>query len=232
MNRPRLVTITGIDRHTDLVRAKELCARYALEFAVLGDPDREGRNERVPEPAFVAQLAGQLEPRHLAIHLCGEYSRRAMQRDSAGLAELFDFEAVRRIQVNAPHYRDEDLTALRGFGMDTGCDIIVQNAGPEIPCLPGLQVLDDQSAGRGRVPDRRAPPAPAHCARPTACPIGYAGGLRPDNLAAQLDAIARVNPTLPYWIDAASGARDADNRLDLDKVEAMLETAFVYPPAG
>ena len=232
MNRPRLVTITGIDRTTDLGRARALCDRYALEFAMVGDPEREGRNARVPEPGFLDLVARHLEPRQLAIHLCGDYSRMAISGDIDSLRGMFSFEAVRRVQINAPRYTDSDYEALRDFGERVGCGIIVQNAGPEIPCLPGLQVLDDQSAGQGRLPDRRAPPAAGHPAGGTDCPIGYAGGLTPDNLAAELAAIARANPSLPYWIDAASGARDADNRLDLDKVEDMLATAFHHPSDG
>ena len=226
MNRPALVTITGIDVDTDLARARELCARYPLEFAMLCDPEREGRNARVPEPAFAAELARHFTPDRLAFHLCGAYAGAAMQLDLTSLDARFDFSRIRRLQVNTAEYSVQDVANLRQLGHATGCSVIVQNTRSVIPFTDGIVYLDDQSAGRGVVPDQRATPDPAYLAARPGVSVGYAGGLSPGNLAAQLAELQNVNPTVPYWIDAASGVRNKDNRLDLDMVETFLDIAM------
>lgn len=226
MIRPALVTITGIDRHTDLRRAKQLCARFPLEFALLGDPQREGLNLRVPEPDFAAELAQYFAPRELAVHLCGTYSAQAKELEIANLDALFGFAAVDRVQVNAPAYSGDNIDALKQFGRETNCTIILQNTWRQIPFVEGILFLDDQSAGRGQVPDHRAVPNPKYTACHAPVMVGYAGGLAPDNLAEELAIINASNPSVPYWIDAASGVRDTDNRLDLDLVERFLEVAL------
>ncbi len=226
MNRPQLVTITGIDVHTDLDLARALCDRYPLEFAMLCDPEREGRSARVPEPAFAAELARHFAPGQLAFHLCGDYSNMAKRLDVAPLDQIFDFSRVRRLQVNAPDYSTQDLVNLQDLAKSTGCVVIVQNTGDVIPFMDELQFLDDASAGRGMVPERRAAPDRAYVTARPAVPVGYAGGLSPENLGAKLAALQEINPSVPYWIDAASGVRDANNHLDLDKVELFLTIAM------
>ena len=226
MTGPRLVTITGIDVHTDLARAKDLCSRYPLEFAMLCDPEREGHNTRVPEAAFAAVLGEHFARHELAFHLCGGYSEQALRLDIAPLDAAFGFSRVRRLQVNAPDYTPDDYACLRRLGAETGCTVIAQNTAPTIPFVDGVLFLDDQSAGRGKVPAARAAPDPRYEIGVDDAIVGYAGGLSPQNLAAQLREIDHINSAVPFWIDAASGVRDANNRLDLDRVERFLDIAF------
>ncbi len=225
MHKPALVTITGIDVHTDLDRAKELCVRYPLEFAMLCDPDREGRSPRVPDPGFAAELARHFAPEELAFHLCGEYACMALALELGRLDERLSLSRVRRLQVNAPSYSLKQMANLQTLGNSIGCIVIAQNTKDVIPFVDGVLFLDDQSAGRGVVPNQRAVPDPAYMAAASSVAVGYAGGLAPGNLAAQLTALQTVNPVIPYWIDAASGVRNEDNHLDLDRVETFLDIA-------
>ena len=74
----------------------------------------------------------------------------------------------------------------------------------------GLDVafLFDGSGGWGKTPESWRAAQGRNC--------GYAGGLNPENLEAATGD-ARV------YLDLESGARDADNRFDLAKVERILE---------
>ncbi len=226
VNAPRMVTITGIDVHTDLTRAKALCVRYPLEFAMMCDPDREGRNTRVPDPGFAAELARHFAPNELAFHLCGEYAGAALRLDLTQLDDRFGLSRVRRLQVNTSHHSAQDITSLQRLARLTGCIVIAQSAKDVIPFVDGVQFLDDQSAGRGVIPEHRAPPDPAYIAAGSGVPVGYAGGLSPSNIAMQLASLQQVNPSHPYWIDAASGVRNEENHLDLDLVETFLDVAL------
>ena len=226
MNSPKLVTITGIDAQTDLGRVKSLCAIYPVEFAILCDPDRVGHDARVPEPGLVREVTGQLDRSHLAFHLCGAYSDMARQLATSQLRPYADFGAVHRLQVNAPDYSEQDILNLQKLHLATGCEIIIQNRARVIPAIRGLFFLDDDSSGRGLTPVKRARPHRDYLHWGTADFVGYAGGLSPENLAEELHDINEVNPSVPYWIDVASGVRDNNNFLDLDRVEAFLELAF------
>lgn len=221
-----MVTITGIDVHTDLARAKALCVRYPLEFAMMCDPVREGRNTRVPDPGFAAELAQHFAPSELAFHLCGDYADAALRLDLPRLDARFGLSRVRRLQVNTSQHSAQDIANLQRLARRTGCFVIAQNTKHMIPFVDGVQFLDDQSAGRGVIPEHRAPPDPAYVTTGSGVPVGYAGGLSPSNLATQLASLQQVNPSHPYWIDTASGVRNDDNHLDLDLVETFLDIAF------
>jgi phosphoribosylanthranilate isomerase len=53
---------------------------------------------------------------------------------------------------------------------------------------------------------------------------GYAGGLSPENVVAQLEKIAVVSGDVPIWIDAETNLRsDQGQHFDLDRVCAFAE---------
>jgi phosphoribosylanthranilate isomerase len=75
--------------------------------------------------------------------------------------------------------------------------------------------LFDASSGRGIAPAAW----PAHPGRR----VGYAGGIKPDNV---LDVIrAGVGAAGPYWIDMESGVR-TDDRFDLTKCRQVCEAVY------
>jgi phosphoribosylanthranilate isomerase len=53
-------------------------------------------------------------------------------------------------------------------------------------------------------------------------PVGYAGGIGPDNV---VDIIKRINAAGPYWIDMESKIR-TDNWLDLKLCRAVCEAVY------
>ena len=81
--------------------------------------------------------------------------------------------------------------------------------------------LFDRSAGTGAVPDSW-PAHPGHSRF-----VGYAGGLRPDNLAGLLPLLGAGGG--PYWVDMESGVRDAEDRFDVGLCRLVCEAVFGPP---
>ncbi len=81
----------------------------------------------------------------------------------------------------------------------------------------GLDVafLFDGSGGWGKTPEEWRAAQGRNC--------GYAGGLNPENLEAAIPQIKAAAGDARVYLDLESGARDADNRFDLAKVERILE---------
>jgi phosphoribosylanthranilate isomerase len=81
-------------------------------------------------------------------------------------------------------------------------------------------VLFDESAGRGISPDSWDAPLPGHF-------CGYAGGMNPDNVEANIKMIEKVAAGHTTWIDMESGVRTND-RFDLGKMRKVLEVTKPY----
>ncbi|MBC8135334.1 MAG: hypothetical protein H8F28_05525 [Fibrella sp.] len=53
--------------------------------------------------------------------------------------------------------------------------------------------------------------------------VGFAGGIRPENIREKLEQIEDLGFDNPFWIDLESGIR-TENVFDLEKVERLLRT--------
>ncbi|MCE7886308.1 MAG: hypothetical protein DYH13_02235 [Alphaproteobacteria bacterium PRO2] len=87
-------------------------------------------------------------------------------------------------------------------------------------------ILLDSSCGTGRKMDVRAF-APHIAALEKAFPdrmLVFAGGLNPENVAAQIAALSRVT-TRPFSIDVEIGVRNERDELDLAKTETFIQRA-------
>jgi phosphoribosylanthranilate isomerase len=74
-------------------------------------------------------------------------------------------------------------------------------------------LLVDQSGGRGIKPEQWVRPN-------TSKPVGFAGGLGPNNL----DAEMRKMPLRPRsWVDMESGLRNEQDWFDVTKAEACIK---------
>jgi hypothetical protein len=220
------LTMTGIDAQTDLGALALICmadSEERIEFGILRSPDRQGRHPRHPDPEIVDKITGALPWQHLAFHLCEGFAEQAADGNWDELAKHVDFAAVGRIQVNLDIYSNEQIETLQALAAHIGRPVIVQWREPFRP-LGGLQQLQDFSAGRGQTPQRWF--EVGDDMRGTGAPVGYAGGLGPDNIAEKLAEITAAAGGHPAWIDCASGVRDAQNRFDLSKVCAMIQAVF------
>jgi phosphoribosylanthranilate isomerase len=227
MARARLdrVTLTGIDERIDAAAPAALARRYPLvEWAVLSSAER--REARYPCDAWLAGFLRECRGARLAIHLCDAHVDAFVQGDAAITAKTAAFS---RVQLNFnQRTAPQPQAALRAaIGRFAG-RVILQHHADNAALVDALaadgadfDVLFDASSGRGLRP--AAWPAPLARLR-----CGYAGGLGPANVAAELPRIAAAAGEGEFWIDMASSLRDAAGAFDLGACERVLEAAAAY----
>lgn len=213
------ITLTGADERTNIQALQDLVERHpAVEIGLLYTATPEGRN-RYPSPTWVGMAAMELRGR-CAIHICGMSARRLL---IAGRLDWLVANAP-RVQVNGPLTSDE----LQACAVRVGT-LITQhnerNAHLVDISLPNHALLIDGSGGQGITPTAWVTPA-------THKPVGFAGGMGPDNLAAELQRIgdsAKRNA----WVDMEGKLRtltpSGQDWFDIEKARACAETfdAFV-----
>jgi phosphoribosylanthranilate isomerase len=182
---------------------------------------------RFPTRGWIENFAQSAKGLHTAMHLC----EQGLLDFIAGKKETLDLmQGFRRIQLNLKfgavegRYDPADLAA-RARSLPQH-QFIVQYTQEKRAVLdlfknvPNHAVLFDASAGRGISPDRWDAPLQGHF-------CGYAGGLNPDNVRGNIEAIEKVAPDYTTWIDMESGVR-TDDVFDLAKVRRVLETVAPY----
>lgn len=210
------VTFTGWDDRTDFEDLAEFCRRQrpgTVEVAVLLSSSRMGEDrypgvETAENILRVAKVHGQ----RTAVHVCGQLVRLYLGAPDALIAPGPMVQIADRVQANVPevfwpagHPVNKYAAAMR-LSDAIGKPVIVQvrDAAAWPTALAGVQYLFDRSGGRGEVAEQ-APPL-------TGFPVGYAGGLGPDNVHAFLDRLrpmTRVQSFAPIWIDMESGIRES-----------------------
>lgn len=219
------VSLTGADDQVDPQDLVKLSAEFPfVEWGILFSTSRQG-TPRYPSEDWVRRLVEVSEGLNLAAHFCGQYMRDTMEGNPRWIREMAGFQ---RIQINMATYPSIPLSQL-AWGMgDCGFEFILQ-AKPEtldvvmlqalLMGRPHASILYDPSGGRG-VEVTDWPPAP-----PAGIPMGFAGGIKPENVVSVLEAIGK-RPE-PFWIDMESGIR-TDDRFDLAKCRAVLETCRAW----
>lgn len=216
------VTITGADDHTAPEDLFAIAAEYPfVEWGILLSAQSW---PRFPSLAWIERLA-HLAPANLrcALHLCGRPLKDLCQGEH--VAEL-ERNLFQRVQLNLSQFalKAIDLPKLAA-ALPHGKEIIVQigtktTIGVTIATelqAQGHQValLFDRSGGRGLVPEQW--PELIDGFR-----CGFAGGLNPINLSAQLNALSNRVGETPIWIDMESGVRTEEDTLDLSKARTCL----------
>jgi hypothetical protein len=243
------VTMTGADDRTDPLALLDLSRRYPfVEWGILFS-ERLSGTARYPGPDWLRallRLAPYREGARFAAHLCGG-TMRSFMRSFGGVSEpdlnawlapftltMSEYDSFfGRTQVNFDQERerfDETrlATMIRRWKVQTRGDLITQHNQANADLWPAIQsadrsdgrgrrhqVLMDASGGRGVSPETWPRPiAGVFC--------GYAGGLGPDGIIADLDRIADVVGDGVIWIDMEGRLRDASDRFDLARVEKVL----------
>lgn len=222
-------TLTGLDEKTPLNEIDSLSRQFPIvEWGFLYSPKRQGHPGRYPSVEFLRNAFKEL-PAHVkvALHVCG-----------AGVPQLIDAEPVvselvqlvgqrgGRVQLNFNARTTEDKFTVAQIhaciARHPDVQFITQhngaNANVWLPLkdLPNHAVLFDASGGKGISADQWLPPLDGmRC--------GYAGGLGPDNVSAELTKIRAVAGTAPFWIDMEGKLRDSDDWFDLGVSKAVLQ---------
>jgi hypothetical protein len=243
------ITFTGAD---DSVDARDLAAfsaqgnnQRAIEWGILVSASQEGA-PRFPTRKRLVEIACALAstPGHLSLHVCGRWVREILLGNWRPLIDHYGDELLGlfdRVQLNFhgdPHGVSESFYAAARELCDAQLwqQIIVQMDGMNDQVLTRLHhrgvpaaPLFDLSGGLGILPAEWNPALPGfYC--------GYAGGLGPDNIAAELPRIHAAARGAAYWIDMETRVRSADDRTFslaacqsvLDQVEVFL--AATVPP--
>lgn len=215
--------MTGAD---DAVDPEELAAiskiHSFVEWGVLYSPADFGK-PRFPTPEWVAHFLAVSGDTHKATHLCKDGLRQFSENDPGVMRHIDGF---RRIQLNFGFEFDIagiDLQTLaRRVAARPHQRFILQyndktkHVLGSLNSLPNLEILFDASAGQGQSPARWPIPF-------ANIPCGYAGGIGPDNIGQTLDQLSGVVPRgFKVWIDMEGRIR-TDDRLDLKKVQTVLE---------
>lgn len=227
------VTITGADDATDIHQLVNLSAEFPfVEWGILVSKSEEG-NVRFPSRAWMDRFGEVARARRLkvAMHLCGRWMRELLEGELdwdalpsvARFAQSFQFNINGTALPQSPagfFSKLETVKALRTFifQISPASEPLARLASAKDFNVTGLF---DNSGGRGKLPDG-AWPSPLD----VPFPMGFAGGLGPDNVLEQLDRINAACGDKPYatWIDMEGRIRTDDGtRLDLTRVRGVLE---------
>jgi hypothetical protein len=236
------VTVTGADDSIDPEQLIQLTMRFPfVEWGILLSRSQEG-GPRFPSTAWIERLklvadtVNKMQgPMRLSGHLCGQWVRalcRGSNRFRAERPTIADM--FQRVQLNFHgdlHDVDEDFlpVVLRDWGRE---EYILQfddvnNLIIGALWMRGIKAvpLFDRSGGAGREPDEWPSPVAHYC--------GYAGGLRPDEVARQYRRIELAAGPSRVWTDIETHVFSEDGRkFDLAKVEQYLSAAELWVHRG
>jgi hypothetical protein len=211
MSKPKFITFTGIDEHTNLYEAYTLQKEYPIEWGILCSENPKN-NPRYPSFDFINYARKALGS--MSIHLCGSISiSTLLTSEMPSICHLFD-----RVQINAiaKNYNKDALRNLHYY-----YDLVIQHRDPttfESPYSDFGDLLYDPSGGRGIHPN----------AWPTSNSsgdklVGYAGGISENNVKELISSDAMKNQN--YWIDMESSIR-TNNLLDIGKCRRICEIVY------
>lgn len=236
------VTITGADDNTDIETMVEISKQFPfVEWGILFSPKRIGE-ERYPNFLWLDYLVDAYDDHlisttdtnmKLSAHLCGGYTSEMLMIGSDSLAARvlsrhLSIFSRRQLNFNASRHQVD----VNGFiamlkGQPHTSFIIQQNAANKALCqkvreqgVKNVAFLYDSSGGRGTVASEWKAPIEGYF-------TGYAGGLSPENLAAELEKIEKVAGDATIWIDTESRVR-TNGQLDMEKVKQFLSIAEKY----
>ena len=221
--RLRFCTITGADDSLDPAHLLTLSLLYPhAEWAILYAPGLEG-TPRFPTRAWLDAFLATIKGRgNIAIHLCGKAVGQLENGELDEMLAPFD-----RMQINfsARRYRG-DIEKLAQSAARVKAVTIVQmhDGNGDVYRRFGefghVEVLYDTSGGRGLETTDWQPPLDV--------PTGYAGGLRPETLIAQLLAISAAAGNSKVWCDMETGVRDAQDKFLLESARRALSLTEPY----
>lgn len=230
-------TLTGVDETTSLEDLTLLSQKFPLvEWGFLYSPKQQGKPGRYPSIMTLVR-AFQMLPAHVkvAMHVCGNGVHNLLAGNSSE-RKLLDLVAARggRVQLNFNQNRKpielDDLVKLLTTYPATTFITQDNHANHGVwefvakRYIGNHAVLFDGSGGQGISCSEWPQPVPIPC--------GYAGGLGPKNIHAELGRIAAVTGNRSTWVDMEGKIRRTDDQgvdwLDLEACHACLDAAQAY----
>ena len=227
------VTITGADDSTDIAEMLDLSRRYPyVEWGILVSRKQEGGHRFPSRPWMVSLVEAAMpdketELMNLSTHICGAWVREMFVGKMDWTALPIVASVSQRVQINT-HAEEHVSTVamMETLEKRDECQFIFQWDGVNNHLALaarawGLNVvaLYDRSGGAGIVPD-------VWPAQHEALPCGYAGGLGPDNLSAEVARIESAQTRRVSSDDMERRVRTPDDSaLDMGAVRSVLEQA-------
>jgi len=225
------VTMTGADDKNSRAALYELSDLYDLiEWGILIYPKKTG-TPRYPSNYFIEQFM-KWKPDFVktAGHLCGSAVDYFFAGKSSENSKYSPFD---RIQLNFrddQSDRDNRIEKINDFQNDFNRRVIVQLNASNANFILNLKekmehywpmVLFDSSGGKGKLITDISPPLEGY-------KCGYAGGISPETIDPLLETLTRIIPdNTEIWLDMESGIR-TDNKLDVAKIESVMESITDY----
>lgn len=215
-------TLTGVDAFSDLPALVDLAAEYPLvEYGILLSKTMPGQENRYPHLPELEEIAETLRAggARLALHICG----KAVGEFVAGGTFVRDLvPAFDRVQLNFAADRVHFSMLELDQAIDSvGIPVITQANRANARVADTLtssnhQVLFDTSGGLGI----RSDAWPTAIAGKT---CGFAGGIGPVTIDADLVAADTASGGADHWVDMESKLR-VDDRFDAGLCRRVLES--------
>lgn len=239
------VTISGADDRVKPQDLLELSNEFPfVEWGILFSHHYRGGVPRFPSWEWVGQLMDSDADFFASAHLCGAYARSVFIGEALWNEQLLESARLfDRVQLN--FYPKGMMGGLAGKGEKLFAGLDQLEASEIIWQMDGINdqlffdvaskyervkvvPFFDRSNGRGLEQTTWPAPIFPRC--------GFAGGLRPENVALCLDRLARTldqiyreerwsRSPLRTWIDVETGVRTEGDVFSLDKARAFLEAA-------
>jgi hypothetical protein len=210
--KPRFITFTGVDEHTNLLDLYSLSLDYPIEIGILFSPKNQGKENRYPGLQWIRETVEKL-PVNFSAHLCGGDAKNWILNEQC----QHDLSKFKRVQINTREPVNPTKVGMTAAVRNLRA--VIQNRG-EFPQICSVDVLFDQSGGRGVAPEGW--PSGVNS---TLC--GYAGGINPSNAASVVKEIGAK--TRHYWIDMESGVRDDQDWFSVSKCREVCEAVYGKP---
>lgn len=233
----KIVTITGADNSVTPQDIANLAMDFPFsEWAILVSRSQQG-GRRFPSIDWIKELIEikKILPFNLSLHLCGAYVRELLIGDISFIQnELFSiWPYFERVQINT-HGQEHKISIgrlIEALSIWPDKEFIFQY--DEVPYhitalneakANNLKVsaLFDLSHGAGVLPSEWPDLLPG-------LKCGYAGGISPENIAAQCEKVNLKVGSVDTWIDMETHVRsNNDSLFDLNKVDKCLSIAELF----
>lgn len=226
-----LISFVGVDPKTNLDDIDNFNSPIPCEWSVLfSDSKSVGNYARYPSYDFCKEFLTWCRGRGWlgSLHLCGSVIDRYLKQEQ-DVMELCKLAYRIQLNLNIAKFSDYDKLTddILKVTSAHGHDIILQQNKTKakfmevfLPKASAVNLLHDGSGGFGKEISVVQPPDDKHF-------TGYAGGIKPENVAKIVNLIENNNPKdTKYYIDMESGIR-TDNIFSIEKCSQVVKNLGV-----